>query len=86
MPELYQVNITQPAKEQLSKSILSLAEFPHRVMLTPEEPWKSRGIHRMPVNGYLVYFWIDEQNHTVQILAVVYGRRDQNLFLSGAVQ
>lgn len=106
MPERYQVNITEPAQEQLreirnyiantlqnpiaaknvlellSKNILSLSELPHRVMLTPEEPWKSRGIRRMPVKGYLVYFWIDEESRAVHIIAVVYGRRDQKMFLA----
>lgn len=68
--------------ELLSKNILSLSESPQRVMLTPEEPWKSKGIHRMPVKEYLIYFWIDEENKVVHIIAVVYARRDQKLFLS----
>ena len=31
----------------------------------------------MPVKNYLVYFWIDEAAYIVQIMAVIYGRRDQ---------
>ena len=36
----------------------------------------SEGIHRMRVNNYYVYFWIDEENNIVDILAVMYVARD----------
>ncbi len=36
----------------------------------------------MPVKNYLVYFWIDEETRSVQVTAVVYGRRDQRRQLS----
>lgn len=51
--------------------------MPHRIALTDEEPWKTNGIHRMVVRNFLVYFWIDEQEKTVHITSVIYGRRDQ---------
>ena len=55
----------------------SLALFPQRVSLIAEEPWHTKGIHRLPVKNFLVYFWIDEDNLKVQITAVIYGKRDQ---------
>jgi toxin ParE1/3/4 len=68
--------------DTLEDAILSLSQLPHRFPLTSEEPWYSAGIHKMPVNNYLVYFWIDENSKTVQITAVVYGSRDQARQLS----
>lgn len=68
--------------DTLEKEILSLANLPNRIALTPEEPWHSQGIHKMPVKNYLVYFWINEELNIVQITAVVYGRRDQKQLLS----
>lgn len=48
-----------------------------RVALIAEEPWHTKGIHRLPVKNFLVYFWVDEDNMKVQITAVIYGKRDQ---------
>ena len=61
----------------LKKEIRSLSEMPERIKLTDEEPWRSEGIHRMRVKNYYIYFWIDEDNHRVQITSVIYVARDQ---------
>ena len=66
----------------LERGILSLSSFPNRIPLTQDEPWHSQGIHKMVVKNYLVYFWVDENNQTVHIIAVVYGRRDQKQLLA----
>lgn len=63
--------------DALEDSFTSLAHFPQRVALINEEPWHSNGIHRLPVKNFLVYFWIDEDNIKVQIIAVIYEKRDQ---------
>jgi toxin ParE1/3/4 len=63
--------------DAFEKEIASLSRFPSRFALTEEEPWRGHGIHKMPVKNYLIYFWIDETEHKVQVTAVVYGRRAQ---------
>ena len=63
--------------DKIEHSISSLSQFPQRVTLTEEEPWRSYGIHKMPVKNFLIYFWIDEENSKVQATAVIYGKRDQ---------
>ncbi|MBS4007436.1 MAG: type II toxin-antitoxin system RelE/ParE family toxin [Clostridium sp.] len=63
--------------DEIENATSSLSEFPHRVALTEEEPWRSLGIHKMPVKNFLVYFWIDEENSKVQVTAVIYGKCDQ---------
>lgn len=63
--------------DALEDSFTSLARFPQRVALIDDEPWRTKGIHRLPVKNFLVYFWIDEDNMKVQITAVIYGKRDQ---------
>lgn len=68
--------------DTLEKEIASLSRFPNRIALTEEEPWRSYGIHKMPIKNYLIYFWIDEAAHKVQVIAVVYGKRDQMQQLS----
>ena len=68
--------------DTLEDSFTSLTHFPQRVALIDEEPWHTKGIHRLPVKNFLVYFWIDEDNMRVQIIAVIYGKRDQMCQLS----
>ena len=65
----------------LRSSIKSLSSMPGRIQLTEEEPWHSEGIRRMVVQNFYVYFWIDEDRKIIQVMAVVYARRDQMRFL-----
>ena len=57
--------------DTLETAILALANFPQKVALTDEEPWHSQGVHRLPVQNYLVYFWVDEEAQRVQVIAVI---------------
>ena len=68
--------------DTLEASFVSLTQFPQRVALVEEEPWRNNGIHRLPVKNFLVYFWIDEDNVNVQVIAVIYDKRDQLYHLS----
>lgn len=76
------VTLTSPiaAKNWLSnmkRQMSQLSFMPQRVVLTDEEPWHSRGIHKLVVKNHLVYFWIDEDHSVVWVIAVVYGRMEQ---------
>ena len=61
----------------LRQEMETLAHMPGRVHLTPEEPWHSEGVHRLPVKNFYVYFWIDEDRKKVQVTDVIYMKRDQ---------
>lgn len=69
--------VAQRLLDRIFHSIASLSEFPQRIKLTEEEPWYSYGIHKMQVSNFLIYFWIDEENRKVQIIAIIYNKRDQ---------
>ena len=64
--ELLAPESAEQLMETFRREIASLNEFPGRIPLTEEEPWRSEGIHRMPVRNFLVYFWIDELHDKVQ--------------------
>ena len=51
--------------------------FPARNRLMDEEPWKSRGIRRLLVRNYFIYYRIDEDAGRVYVLNVIFARRDQ---------
>lgn len=61
----------------LRKEIGSLSEMPARIKAVDEEPWHSRGIRKLIVKNFLVYFRIVEEEKTVFILNAIYARRDQ---------
>ena len=62
---------------RVKKELASLSTMPARYPLTEEEPWHTEGIHKMSVENFLVYYWIDEEKRIVWITAIVYARRDQ---------
>ena len=61
----------------LKKEIASLSFMPERYSFTEEEPWYSKGIRKMPVKNYLVYYIIKEESKEVRITAVLHARQDQ---------
>lgn len=63
--------------KEMERSISSLSNYPQRIALTEEEPWRNSGIRKMPVKNYLIYFWVDESNTKVQVTAVIYAKREQ---------
>ena len=42
-----------------------------------EEPWHSRGVRKILVKSFYVYYRIDEVTDQVYILNVIYSKRDQ---------
>ena len=63
--------------DMLQKEIAALHFMPSRYPLTEEEPWRSKGIRKMPVKNFLVYYLVEEDRRLVTVTAVIYGRRDQ---------
>lgn len=61
----------------LKSEIAKLCFLPSRFPPVTEEPWRSRGIRRMNVKNFLVYYYVDEDAQQVFVTAVIYGRRDQ---------
>ena len=61
----------------LRKEIGSLSEMPARIKAVGEEPLHSRGIRKLIVKKFLVYFRIVEDKKTVYIWNVIYAGYDQ---------
>ena len=68
--------------QRLGTVMASLSQMPNRVPLIEEEPWRSEGVRVRAVRNFLIYFWVNEAEKTVQIIAVIYARRDQTSVLS----
>ena len=68
--------------QRLGTVMASLSQMPKRVPLVEEEPWRSEDVRVRAVRNFLIYFWVNEAEKTVQIIAVIYARRDQTSVLS----
>lgn len=75
--ELLNPQAARKLVKDLREAIAGLDTMPQRHPQLEEEPWRSQGVRKMIVRGYLVYFWINEQTAMVHVVAVIYGRRDQ---------
>ena len=73
---LYEENIAVKMIKLLQESILSLDEMPNRFKRFDNEPWKSRGVHIMPVKKYLVFYIVDDNKKSVDVIRIIYGSRD----------
>lgn len=74
---LLEPEIAQKWANTLQCEIKKLDSMPSRYPLAEEEPWHTKGIRKMPVKNFLVYYLVDEKKKEVWIIAVIYGRRDQ---------
>lgn len=75
--ELKEPAIAKRTLELLKKEMMSLQTMPYRVKCIDEQPWGELGFRKIRVKNYYVYFWVDKNKREVQILAVIYARRDQ---------
>lgn len=63
--------------KQLKAKMMSLHTMPYRVKLIDEQPWGNLGFRKIRTKNYYIYFLVDENRKEIQILAVIYVRRDQ---------
>lgn len=61
---------------RIMQAIASLDEMPLRNTLYDKEPWKSRGLRKMPVDNYMVFYCANEQTKEVAIMHIFYGGRN----------
>ena len=61
----------------LKAKMKSLGDMPERIKTIDEEPWGSIGFRKILVKNYYIYFWINKEKMQVQILAVIYVKRNQ---------
>jgi len=67
------------AKRLLTKfkdNILSLEEMPKRQNLVNDEVLSSRGIRRLLVDNYMIFYVVDDSKNKVTVIRTLYARRD----------
>ena len=61
----------------LEKRTRDLGTMPSRFPLLEREPWRSKGIRKMLVHHFIVYYFVDKKAETVWVIAVLYEKQDQ---------
>lgn len=62
--------------ERIRKQVKALSFLPARFALVDWEPWKSMGMHQLPVDNYIVFYIVDNKAFTVTVVRVFYCGRD----------
>ena len=61
---------------RLESSIKKLDVFPEAHRRYDEEPWHSRNLRVLPVDNYVVFYILDNDEMTVTVIRVIYGGRN----------
>ena len=73
------LNVPNTANKQIKRitsAIDSLEEMPLRNPLYDEEPWKSRGLRKMLVDNYIIFYFPNETNNEIVIMHIFYSGRN----------
>ena len=74
--ELREPVIAAAQVNRIREQIRSLGQFPARNKKVPWEPWHSVGLRQMPVDNFIAFYTIDDNQTAVQIVRIFYGKRD----------
>ena len=67
------------AEEQYTRietAVYSLEQMPERFRRYEKEPWRSRNLRVMPVDNYIVFYTVDNEKRVVNVVRIMYGKRD----------
>ena len=74
--ELLEPASAKNVADRILKAVASLSEMPLRYPLYEKEPWQSRGLRKMSVENYVVFYLTNEESSTVIVLHVFYAGRN----------
>lgn len=62
--------------DRIRKAIRGLDVFPNGHPIVDFEPWHSLKMHKLPVDNYIVFFFVNDETHIVDISRIFYGGRN----------
>ena len=78
---LHEPSIAMKIYGLIKKEILTLNRMPFRFEVVNEEPYRSMGVRRIPVENYTAFYIVDENEKTVHIFRIIYNRREWRYLL-----
>ncbi|MBC7765913.1 MAG: type II toxin-antitoxin system RelE/ParE family toxin [Hyphomonadaceae bacterium] len=61
---------------RIKEKILSLSDMPTRICLVNDHYLAVKGYRKMLVDNYIIFFRLNEQDTTVEIVRIVHGKRN----------
>lgn len=74
--ELKEPGIATAQVNRIRDSIRSLDTFPARYKAVEWEPWSNYGMRQMSVDNFIVFYTTDDENFSVYVAHICYGKRD----------
>lgn len=74
--ELLEPASAKNTADRILKAVSSLSELPMRYPLYEKEPWQSRGLRKISVGNYVVFYLTNEETSMVIVLHVFYAGRN----------
>ena len=62
--------------QRITTQISKLSQMPERHALYSKEPWRNRGLRRVNVGKYAIFYVPVESRQTVAVIRVIYSGRD----------
>jgi plasmid stabilization system protein ParE len=62
--------------KRIRQAIRSFDTFPERYAQVDWEPWASMGMHKAPVDHYIVFYQVSHDRKEVTAVRIFYGGRD----------
>lgn len=78
---LHEPSIAMKIYGLIKKEILTLNRMPFRFEVVNEEPYRSMGVRRIPVENYTAFYIVDENEKTVHLFRILYNRREWQYLL-----
>jgi len=76
LKELLEPETARKVISKIANGINSLEDMPLRNALVADERLAYKGIRKIMVDNYIVFYIVTEENKTVTIIRILYGRRD----------
>ena len=71
--------VPETARNQAARildKVEKLSDMPNRFPLFEKEPWRSRGLRKLLIDNYIVFYYPNEQTKEVVIFHVFYSGRN----------
>ena len=78
--------IAEKQYTRIEMAVYSLNQMPERFRRYDKEPWRSRNLRVMPIDNYIVYYIVDNENLLVTVIRIMYGRRNTEKELDDMAQ
>lgn len=75
----FELMVPDTARNQVKRireKIRSLDFMPEKYVTVDWEPWKSRNVHKVPVDNFVIFYEIENSKSVVTVLRIFYGGQD----------